>query len=77
MTKTRLPKKRTVSKSSLRKASTSQYWSELSKAKKIMNEQVDIFIKQTNIRIDVPDESAEAETSVSTIFTSKGKIIIN
>ena len=77
MTRTKLPKKRTISKSSLRKASTSQYWSELSKKRRIMDEQVEIFIKQTNIRIVVPDESTETETSVSTIFTSKGKIIIN
>lgn len=76
MTRIKPSKSRTISKSSIRKASASRYWSELSKTKKLMNDQVEIFIKQTNIRVVAPNESIESETSVSTIVTSKGKIII-
>ena len=77
MTETKLSKKRSRSMSSIRKATNSQYWSELSKTSKIMEERVAIFVKQTNIQIVHPNQSVETHTSISTIITTKGKIVID
>ena len=63
--------------SSIRKVSNSQYWSELSKTSKIMDDRVAVFVEQTNVRIVHPNETIKVKTSISTIITSKGKIIID
>ena len=63
--------------SSFRKASNSQYWSELSRTSKIMDDRVAVFVEQTNVRIVQPNETIKVKTSISTIITSKGKIVID
>lgn len=77
MTYPKSNKKRVQSRSSMKKASHSQYWSDFDKKNKIMGERIEVFVRESNIQIAHPKVSSKEQKSVSTIVTSKGKIIID
>lgn len=70
-------KNQKLSTSALRKASNSRYWREKNQAVKNIDENVTVFITQTNIKIIKLDESKKVEASFSTIVSSKRKIVID
>lgn len=77
MIKTKQMNAKKLSTSATRKTINSQYWRERTQLIEKIDENVTMFISQTDIKIIKLEESKKIEKSFSTIISSKGKIIID